>query len=144
MTDDDLSGRDDPGTPPTVGVIGLGSIGDGVASSLLRAGLPVVVCDVRREATDRYRDRATVAGSPAELARPPTWSWWPWSTTDRSVRCCPARRAAWPRPIPGPVVVIVSTISTACVEALGAEAAALGVACARLRGQRRAVGGGRR
>lgn len=36
-----------------VGVIGLGSIGAGMASNLLKAGFPVTVLDVRREAMDR-------------------------------------------------------------------------------------------
>ena len=54
---------------PSVGVVGLGDIGNGVASSLLREGFPLVVCDVRAEATGRYADTATVAGSPAELVR---------------------------------------------------------------------------
>src|ERR1035441_5814887 len=54
---------------PVVGVIGLGDIGDGVATSVLAAGLPLVVCDVRDEATEKYRGRAVLAGSPAELGQ---------------------------------------------------------------------------
>ena len=57
------------GIGPTIGVIGLGSIGDGVAASVHAAGLPLVVCDVRAEATDRHAQYATVGVSPAEVAK---------------------------------------------------------------------------
>jgi len=51
----------------TVGVIGLGDIGRGVADAVLRAGLPLVVCDVRPEATAPYATQAHVAPTPAVL-----------------------------------------------------------------------------
>jgi 3-hydroxyisobutyrate dehydrogenase-like beta-hydroxyacid dehydrogenase len=51
-----------------VGVIGLGDMGGGMATALVRAGLPVSVCDVREEATAPYREGAHVAATPAELA----------------------------------------------------------------------------
>lgn len=54
---------------PVVGVIGLGSMGGGVARSLLRAGHRVRVCDVRPEVVGSYADLGAVAcASPAELA----------------------------------------------------------------------------
>ncbi|MGC8165343.1 NAD(P)-binding domain-containing protein, partial [Salmonella enterica] len=37
-----------------VGVIGLGAMGYGVASSLLRAGFNVHACDVRKEVLDKF------------------------------------------------------------------------------------------
>lgn len=113
---------------PVVGVIGLGLIGDGVASSVARAGLPLVVCDLRQEATDRYRDTATVAGSPADLV----------GQSDvvvvavvddaqvHAVLSGPGGGLAAARP--DTTLVIVSTISLPCVQAIGSEAAALGVA----------------
>jgi len=117
----------DGGATPTVGVIGLGAIGDGVASSVVRAGLPVVVADVRAEATDRYRESGTVAGSAAELARLSDVVVAAVVDDDqvRSVLSGPDGALAAARP--GAVVVVVSTISTSTVAALGAEAAALGV-----------------
>ncbi len=127
MTDDDLSGRDDPGTPPTVGVIGLGSIGDGVASSLLREGFRVVVCDVRREATDRYRDRATVAGSPAEAARAADVVVVAVVDDGQVHAVLSGPEGGLAAADPRTTFVIVSTISMGCVEQIGAEAAALGV-----------------
>ena len=53
---------------PRAGVIGLGDIGRGLASSLLGAGVPVSVCDVRLEATAPFREGARVAATPSALA----------------------------------------------------------------------------
>jgi 3-hydroxyisobutyrate dehydrogenase len=59
----------DQATPlPRAGVIGLGGIGHGLASSLVQAGVTVAVCDVREEATAAFRDGARLAATPAELA----------------------------------------------------------------------------
>ena len=51
----------------TAGVIGLGEIGRGAASGLVRAGIPLVVCDVRPEATAAFAESAVVAAGPAEV-----------------------------------------------------------------------------
>ena len=51
----------------TVGVIGLGDIGRGVADAVVRAGLNLVVCDLRPEATAPFEAKAHVAGTPALL-----------------------------------------------------------------------------
>ncbi|HEV3132575.1 MAG TPA: NAD(P)-dependent oxidoreductase, partial [Acidimicrobiales bacterium] len=112
---------------PVVGVIGLGLIGEGVATNVLRAGFPLAVCDVRSEATDRYRDRATVATSPSDLVR-----------RSGVVVVAVVNDEQVHAVLSGPdgglaaagaetTFVIVSTISGACVEAIGAEAADLGV-----------------
>ena len=54
----------------TVGFIGLGNMGGPVAGHIQRAGFPLVVCDLRREATRPFRERgATVVDSADELAR---------------------------------------------------------------------------
>jgi len=53
---------------PTVGVIGLGDIGSGVAKGLVRAGIDLVVCDVRPESTAPFAETARVATGPADLA----------------------------------------------------------------------------
>ena len=115
-------------TAPTVGVVGLGAIGDGVATSVLRHGLPLVVCDVRAEATAAYAETAVVASAPADLV----------GRSDvvvvavvndeqvHAVLSGPDGGLAAARD--GTTFIVVSTISAACVQAIGAEAAALGVA----------------
>jgi 3-hydroxyisobutyrate dehydrogenase-like beta-hydroxyacid dehydrogenase len=57
-----------PTTSLTAGVIGLGDIGRGVADCLVRAGIDLVVCDVRPEATSAFSDSALIADDPSELA----------------------------------------------------------------------------
>jgi 3-hydroxyisobutyrate dehydrogenase-like beta-hydroxyacid dehydrogenase len=52
----------------TVGVIGLGDIGHGVAEAVVRSGLGLIVFDLRHEATAAFTGRAQVASSPTELA----------------------------------------------------------------------------
>jgi 3-hydroxyisobutyrate dehydrogenase-like beta-hydroxyacid dehydrogenase len=121
------SGEAGSGVTPVVGVIGLGSIGDGVASSVVRAGLPLVVCDVRSEATDRYRDGCVVADSPSDLVR-----------QSDVVVVAVVDDAQVHAVLSGPdgglaaadpqtTFIVVSTISVPCVEAIGSEAAATGV-----------------
>jgi len=51
------------------GVIGLGDIGRGLASTLLRGGVALSVCDVRSEATAPFGEGAHISGTPADLAR---------------------------------------------------------------------------
>jgi 3-hydroxyisobutyrate dehydrogenase len=54
---------------PTTGVIGLGSMGGGVAASLLRAGFAVRVCDVRTGVVQALVASGAVAcANPAQLA----------------------------------------------------------------------------
>ncbi len=125
---EDAVERARPSGVPVVGVVGLGSMGDGLATSVLRAEFPLVVCDVRSEATDPYRGRAEIATTPSDLvARCDTVLV---SVVDdaqvHAVLSGPDGGLAAARP--GTTVIVVSTISTACVEAIGAEAAAAGVA----------------
>jgi 3-hydroxyisobutyrate dehydrogenase len=59
-------------TPQTgrAAVIGLGSMGSGMAGSLLRAGFSVAACDVNPEAVARLRDAGGIAAAnPAEAAQ---------------------------------------------------------------------------
>jgi 3-hydroxyisobutyrate dehydrogenase len=54
---------------PVVGIVGLGSMGSGMAANLLRAGFPLAVNDVREEAArDAVAGGATWAATTAELA----------------------------------------------------------------------------
>ena len=56
-------------TDKTIGVVGLGAMGRGMAASLRRAGWKVHVCDVRLEAAQAFAAEGGVAcATPAELA----------------------------------------------------------------------------
>ncbi len=113
-------------TLPVVGVIGLGAIGDGVATSLLRGGLPLVVCDVRPEATDKYQEKAEVASSPADLVGRSDVVVVA-VVDDQQVHQVLSGPGGGLAAGDGTTFIIVSTISASCVQAVGAEAAALGV-----------------
>ena len=113
---------------PVIGVIGLGSIGGGVATSVARAGLPLVVCDVSSEATDAFRDTAHVAATVPDLVR-----------RSDVVVVAVVDDAQVLAVLSGPdgglaaagddtTVLILSTISARCVSAVGTEAAERGVA----------------
>ena len=110
-----------------VGVIGLGDMGGGLATSLMRAGMPVSVCDVREEATAPYREGAHVAATPSELA------------TRSDVVLVVVFNDAQVRAVlqgpdgvfagaaPGTTAVIVSTIPTDTVLEMRAEGATKGI-----------------
>jgi len=115
------------GTGPTIGVIGLGAIGEGVATSVHAAGLPLVVCDVRAEATDRHAEYATVAASPAEVAGVADVVVVAVVNDDQVHAVLSGPDGALAAGGSGTTFVVVSTITAACVAAIGAEAAGLGV-----------------
>lgn len=117
-------GDDVTRTAPVIGVIGLGAIGDGVATSVQAAGLPLVVCDVRREATEKY---AEVAADPAELARRVDIVVVAVVNDAQVHAVLSGPNGALAAARPGTRVVVVSTITPSCVSEVGAEAAALGV-----------------
>jgi 3-hydroxyisobutyrate dehydrogenase-like beta-hydroxyacid dehydrogenase len=111
---------------PTIGVIGLGTIGGGIAANVHAAGLPLVVYDVRVEATDRHRDYATVSTSPTDLVHESDIIVVA-VVNDEQVRAVlSGPEGALAAGVRG-TVVVVSTITMACVAAIGAEAAALDV-----------------
>lgn len=112
---------------PTIGVIGLGTIGGGIATNLQAAGFPLVVCDVSVEATDRHADYAAVAASPADLARASDVVVVAVVNDEQVHAVLSGPDGALAAGAPGTSVVVVSTITTTCVAAIGAEATALGV-----------------
>jgi 3-hydroxyisobutyrate dehydrogenase len=112
---------------PTIGVIGLGTIGGGVASNVHAAGLALVVYDVSAEAVRHHTDYATVARSPADLARESDVVVVA-VVNDEQVRAVlSGPEGALAAGGSGTTVVVVSTITPMCVAAIGAEATALGV-----------------
>lgn len=52
----------------SVGVVGLGEIGRGIAGNVARRGLDLAVCDVRTDAMASFSDRAYVASGARDLA----------------------------------------------------------------------------
>lgn len=131
MVPDDVPGRDTTSSArpggPAVAVIGLGAIGDGVARSVAAAGLPLIVCDVRPEATDRYVDTATVAGSPAQAAAAADVVVVAVVDDDQVRSVLSGPDGALAAAGDGTAVVVVSTITAACVADLEGEATARGV-----------------
>lgn len=116
------------GSPsPTIGVIGLGIIGGGIATNVHAAGLALVVYDVSAEAVSHHADSATVARSPADLARQSDVVVVA-VVNDEQVRAVlTGPDGALATGGSGTTFVVVSTITPACVAAIGAEAMALGV-----------------
>ena len=112
---------------PVVGVVGLGAIGDGVASSLLREGFPLVVCDVRSEVADRYRHRAIVAESPPELVRRSDVVVVAVVNDDQVHSVLSGPGGGLAAADGATTVIIVSTISIPCINAIGSEAGGAGV-----------------
>jgi len=116
------------GGRPTVGVIGLGAIGDGVAKSVHAAGLPLVVFDIRPEATDRHADHATVVASPADAARAADVVVVAVVNDEQVRSVLSGPEGALAAGGAGTTFVVVSTITQACVRDIGAEARAAGTA----------------
>ena len=129
---------------PTIGVIGLGTIGHGIATNLHAAGFPLVLCDVRAEATDRHARYATVTTSPTELARASDVVVVAVVNDEQvhTVLSGPGRRAGSRGA--GHHIRRGSARSPPPAEAIGAEAAAARCPGRRLRRERRALGGGLR
>ena len=86
-----------------------------------------MVCDVRAEATEQYGDRATVAASPAELVRQSDVVVVAVVNDEQVHAVLSGPDGGLAAADPDTTFIIVSTISAPCVEAIGAEAAALGV-----------------
>jgi 3-hydroxyisobutyrate dehydrogenase len=112
---------------PGAGVVGLGEIGGGIAGNLMKAGVPLSVCDIREEATAPYREGAHVAVSPRELAGRCDVVIVA-VLNDAQVRAVlEGDRGVFAGAREGCTVVVVSTISTATVTDLRAVGATRGV-----------------
>ena len=119
--------ENDSAARPSAGVIGLGDIGRGLASSLMTAGVAVSVCDVRADATAPFREGAHVAATPAALAARSDVVLVA-VFNDAQVRgVLQGPDGVFAGAAPGTAVVVVSTIPSETVLELRAEAAPLGV-----------------
>jgi len=106
----------------TVGVIGLGDIGRGVAEAVVRAGLGLVVCDLRPEATGRFSTTARVAGSPAELGERSDVVVVAVVDDRQVLAVLDGEGGALGACAPGSAVLVVSTVSPGTIEAVAALA----------------------
>lgn len=111
----------------TIGIIGLGTIGGGIAGSLHAAGFPLVVYDVRAESTARHAAYATVAASPNDLARRSDVVIVAVVNDEQVHAVLSGPDGALAVADHDTSVIVVSTITKQCVDAIGAEAAARAV-----------------
>jgi 3-hydroxyisobutyrate dehydrogenase-like beta-hydroxyacid dehydrogenase len=114
----------------TVGVIGLGDIGSGVAAGLLRGGVDLVVCDIRPESTVPFAATARVASDPAELGRLAEVVVVAVVTDDQVLAVLDGAGGALSGARPGSTIVIVSTVSPSTVTRVAELAGAVGVSVA--------------
>ena len=111
-----------------VGVIGLGDIGRGVATGVAAAGLELVVCDVRPEATEAFAATAHIATGPADLGRRAGVVVVAVVNDAQVHAVLTAADGALSTLAPGSSIVILSTVSVATVRAVAAAASEKGVA----------------
>ena len=112
---------------PTVGVIGLGDIGSGVAKGLVRAGIDLVVCDLREESTAPFADSARVAADPADLGALADVVVVAVVTDDQVLSVLDGPHGALSRARPGTTVVIVSTVAPSTLARVAELSGACGV-----------------
>jgi len=111
----------------TVGVIGLGDIGSGVAAGLRRAGVHLVVCDLRPEATAPFADDARVATDPAELAALVDVVVVAVVTDEQVLAVLDADSGALASARPGSTVLLLSTVAPSTLARVAELARAAGV-----------------
>ncbi|MBN9110202.1 MAG: NAD(P)-dependent oxidoreductase [Pseudonocardia sp.] len=111
---------------PTVGFVGLGNMGSGMAANLVSHGFDVVVHDVRREPIDRLRGLgAREASSPAELGARSDVVFVAAFGAEQVRSICLGEHGddgLLAALSPGAIIVIHSTISTAVVRDVAARA----------------------
>jgi 3-hydroxyisobutyrate dehydrogenase-like beta-hydroxyacid dehydrogenase len=117
-------------SPPTVGVIGLGDIGSGVAAGLVRAGVDLVVCDIRPESTAPFAESGRVASDPAELGRLVDVVVVAVVTDEQVLAVLDGPSGALAGARPGTTVLIVSTVAPSTVARVAELASAYDVSVA--------------
>jgi 3-hydroxyisobutyrate dehydrogenase-like beta-hydroxyacid dehydrogenase len=99
----------------TVGVIGLGEIGRGVARAIVGTGLPLVVCDVNPGATAPFAGIAHIAAGPAEVGARADVSIVAVVNDTQVLAVTSPDDGLLATALPGTVIVVVSTVSIATV-----------------------------
>ena len=112
---------------PTVGVIGLGDIGSGVAKGLRRAGIDLVVSDLRPQSTAPFADSARVAVDSAELGALVDVVVVAVVTDEQVLSVLDVDNGALSGARPGTTVLIVSTVAPSTVAQVAQWCAARGV-----------------
>ena len=111
-----------------VGVIGLGSMGMGIAQSLLRSGFEVHACDVRHETVQALADKgAHAAQSPAALAAQVHALLIVVVNAQQTEAVLFGEQGAASALAPGSVVIACATVAPEFAEALGARLAGMGL-----------------
>ena len=112
----------------SVGVIGLGAMGMGVAQSLLRGGFEVHAFDIRREAVDKVAAAGGhAADSPAVLAKKVDAMVVLVINADQTETVLFGENAAAANLAPGSVVIASATVSPEFARALGKRLAGMGL-----------------
>ena len=112
----------------SVGVIGLGAMGMGVAMSLLRNGFEVHACDVRAEAVQKVVDAGGVAAaSPAAMAPKVDVLITVVVNADQTETVLFGEHGAVSQMKPGSVVIACATVSPEFARALGKRIADVGL-----------------
>jgi 3-hydroxyisobutyrate dehydrogenase-like beta-hydroxyacid dehydrogenase len=111
----------------TVGVIGLGDIGRGVADAVARAGLGLGVCDLRAEVTAPYAASSLVAAVPAGLGADCDVVVVVVVNDRQVLAVLDGAEGALASMASGSTVVILSTVLPATIETVAALASAHGV-----------------
>ena len=111
----------------TVGVIGLGDIGRGVADAIARAGLGLGVCDLRAEVTAPYAAASLVAADPAGLGANCDVVVVAVVNDGQVLAVLNGADGALATMASGSTVVILSTVSPGTIETVAALASARGV-----------------
>ena len=111
-----------------VGVIGLGSMGMGIAQSLLRSGFEVHACDVRHETVQALADKgAHAAQSPAALAAQVQALLIVVVNAQQTEAVLFGEQGAASALAPGSVVIACATVAPEFAEALGTRLAGMGL-----------------
>ena len=111
----------------SIGVVGLGDIGGGVARSIAAAGHQLVVCDLRADVLEGFAEIATLAATPADLARQCSITLIS-VVNDAQVReVVTGANGLLSGAAAGSIIIVASTISPVTVIEIAAEAEKSGV-----------------